>query len=143
MKKLKLPIFGFPLYMSNDQVELQSLVKKKLMDNVQSEELQNAIDDSRGITIKMTTPDGSFYRIMAVFDGDISIVAHEAVHTAYSILECADIKTDKDNDEMLAYLTGWLTKEFVKHFGSEVKCKKQNGSKRSDSESVAQNAPQF
>lgn len=43
----------------------------------------------------------------------VGILAHEAVHTAHSIFEYISYDVQSDNDEIMAYLVGWLTDSFL------------------------------
>jgi hypothetical protein len=43
-----------------------------------------------------------------------SILAHEAIHAAYSILDYAHVKVDSDNHEALTYLVGYIMEEISK-----------------------------
>lgn len=38
-------------------------------------------------------------------------LAHECVHAAWRTLELVGVKSDVDNQEPLAYLTGWIARE--------------------------------
>ena len=105
-------------------------------------DIEDAIEDALGVSVTFNGNDDRFYRIMAVFNGDIGTASHEAVHIGWSILRGASVEIDEDNHEMLAYLTDWLLTEFMRNFKLETRCKKQNGSKRGEAESVAQTAPQ-
>lgn len=142
MKKVEVPIFGFPLYLSNDADEVIAFAKRKAGDSKTVKDIEEAIEDALGVSVTFNGNDDRFYRIMAVFNGDIGTASHEAVHIGWSILRGASVEIDEDNHEMLAYLTDWLLTEFMRNFKLETRCKKQNGSKRGEAESVAQTAPQ-
>jgi len=38
-------------------------------------------------------------------------LAHECVHAAWKVLELVGVKSDVDNQETLAYLTGWIARQ--------------------------------
>jgi len=38
-------------------------------------------------------------------------LAHECVHAAWRVLELVGVKSDVDNQEPLAYLTGWIARQ--------------------------------
>lgn len=50
-------------------------------------------------------------------------LAHECVHAAWRVLELVGVKSDVDNQEPLAYLTGWISRQvnnfMVSHIEAE------------------------
>lgn len=55
----------------------------------------------------ITHVDGNSIHV-GIYDSSINTLAHEMVHAAYGILSQADIPITAENQEALAYLTGWL-----------------------------------
>lgn len=53
--------------------------------------------------------------IIAVFDDKISTLAHEVHHAIVSINAMIGAPIDKSSNEHNAYLTGYITEEFLKH----------------------------
>ena len=55
-----------------------------------------------------------------------SILAHECVHSAYSILDYHFVKITPDNDEALAYLVGYLYREIINILDKHGKTKSKS-----------------
>ena len=136
MKKIKVPIFGFEVHISNDMDEVIRFIETKVESSSQRQSSIESIESSFGVTVAINGKDDRFYRIMGVFDGDIGTAAHECVHMAWSILEGGSVDIEYGNHEMLAFLTDFLLTQFMKRYDLEVECKKPNGSKRVNAESA-------
>jgi hypothetical protein len=51
------------------------------------------------------------------------IIAHEAIHLAYRLLEHVGVEIDADNHEALTYLVTWIMEKFYTIFGiTSAKC---------------------
>lgn len=70
-----------------------------------------------------SSEDGIHYVAMAfrtLDDYCTETLAHESVHAAWGILELVGVITTVDNQEPLAYLTGWIAKQVNNFMMSHV-----------------------
>lgn len=53
------------------------------------------------------------------------VVAHEAIHSAYRMLEYVGVEVDPDNHEALTYLVTWIMEQFYEQFSiTKINCKR-------------------
>ncbi len=127
MKKVRVPLFNFSVYFSNDIDETTRFVEKNCGDEKTLNTIKDALEDSLGVTITFNDKEDRFTRVLGVFNGEVGTAAHESVHVAYSIIRGAGIDITEENHEVLAYLTDWLLTQFMKRYKLEVECKKPSG----------------
>jgi hypothetical protein len=113
MKEVKVPLYGFRIFFCNDESELRDYIKKNAPD---PETALPGKDRFLGLCPDFQGKDGCKHRIMAIVDGNMSTLAHEATHMAFIVLEAAGITVEADNNEALAYLVDWLFAQFIVEF---------------------------
>lgn len=70
------------------------------------------IDPNHGASVCIMTTTAGTSEVLAIFRPDHmspQVIAHEATHAAWRILDLVGITVDSDNHEALAYLVGWCT----------------------------------
>jgi len=99
-KKIKIP-----LYFQN-----LTIIQTDDFDTIHKQYNLKGSVDFAGITI---LDDDS---IIAVFRSDVtpSIIAHEALHVCSYVFQGIDAKYNRDDDETLAYLLGWVVEQIHK-----------------------------
>ena len=110
IKQIEVPLFGWELFFCNTRNETLAFL------SIHGDTETTVANDS-GLSHRIVDNDGTAWRIMAVFENDPAIIAHEAVHTAWGMLNRAGISVTFSNDESLAYLAGWLAREFTLFMG--------------------------
>jgi len=99
-ERLTIPIFDICVDLFDDREEAQAFFRESHPEEEESKPIASA----RGVCITSPT-----CRMVCIFDPDLNIIAHESTHLAGAILKELGIKISISNDEMLAYLVGWLT----------------------------------
>jgi hypothetical protein len=122
MKRVRVPILDSDVFFSNDEADTRAFVARFSADKSD----MDICDRTRGLIYTVIDREGNHRRILCVFDGDLNTVVHESVHMAVRILDNCEIKTSKENHEILAYLTAWLTETMLKLFPIVPKKKKRN-----------------
>jgi len=112
MKRLTVPLFGFPLLMSNDEAEVRDYITKTALDHA----LARVCDDAEGVTVCYRDKRDEAQRIMGVFDGQVGTVAHEAVHVAWDVLSRANVPVTDENNEAQAFLVDWIVTTYLRLF---------------------------
>jgi hypothetical protein len=107
LKRFEIPLYAWEVFFCNTKSETTAFL-------VSHGDMETTIANDRGISVRVTDSGGEGWRIMAVFEENIAVIAHEAVHTAWGMLNRAGIPVTFANDESLAYLTGWLVREFIR-----------------------------
>lgn len=99
-KRIKIPIY----------LDKLLIIQTDNFEKIQKKYNLGGIADYCAITFQMDK------EIVVVFNSkvDASIVAHEALHICSYIFKNTGAEFDKDNDESLAYLLGYVVKEISK-----------------------------
>lgn len=114
MKRLTVPLFGFPLLMSNDEAEVRDYITKTALDP----DIAKLCDDAEGISAGFSDKKDGYQRVIAVFDGRVGSVAHEAVHMSWDILGGANVPITDENNEAQAFLVDWIVTTYLRLFKS-------------------------
>ena len=104
IKKIKIPIFFGTLVLFQNY-DIKKACKIANFDY----DPNNTFDGYSGTN---TDRDGHFGYIIIFDKCDASIISHEAVHIAHRILNRNGIEKD---EELIAYLTGWITAQCCKY----------------------------
>ena len=99
-KRIKIPIF----------LDKLLIIQTDNFEKIQRKYNLGGIADYCAITFQMDK------EIVVVFNSKVnsSIVAHEALHVCSFIFKNTGVEFDKDNDEPLAYLLGYVVKKISK-----------------------------
>lgn len=107
MKTTRVPLYGFKLHLSIDMTEASAFIK------AHSALEENDLADISGVSHTFLDAKGTRFWILGIFDGLINTAAHEALHTAWAILDTCHAKVSPSNHEPMAYLIGWLVDEIL------------------------------
>lgn len=120
VKRFRANPFGWEVYFFTDRDGFTKFTARAGGESESS--LASDAKDSLGYTTILVTSgknNTNKTRVcLAVFDGLHSTLAHEAVHAANFILDRASVKTTYDNDEMLAYLVGFIVDQCAPHLAA-------------------------
>lgn len=100
MKSFVIPIYGSKVTLVRTFAELEKAC------NAAGIEVPDRMVE--GITIQGDYDSGRTRYILGWFDGNESVLAHEATHLAHFILRRAGIDPNDSNAETMAYLVGWI-----------------------------------
>ena len=105
MKTLTVPIFDMDVFLFTDREEAKVFAHEGSLDNPHDRVLETA----RGCYLTSY----SCKRMLCIFDPITRIIAHECVHVANGVIGEVGIKTSPANDELHAYMVGWLVEEVL------------------------------
>jgi hypothetical protein len=99
-KRIKIPLYFQNLY----------IIQTDDFETIHREYKLKGSVDFAGVTILDDD------EIVVVFRTDVtpSIIAHEALHVCSYVFQGIDAEYDRDNDETLAYLLGWVVEQIHK-----------------------------
>ena len=110
MRKINVPIYDIDIYMSNDMNDYVKWLKTCEIEPDQKD--KNVSKTHAGLS---DFDNGNGIMIISETEND-GVIVHEAVHTAWHILDHAGVIICIDNHESLAYLTEWLYDTYIKRF---------------------------
>lgn len=115
MKKIKIDVYEQEILAFNSYTSFYSFCKKK---GYIVHDDPAFMENSIGCVGVVERGDQSGYgdMYMIVDSDDISVVTHESVHAAMLILSNAGVSMSVQEQEPLAYLTGYIFKSFCKAF---------------------------
>ena len=115
IKVVQVPMFSQNLLMATTEKDLRFYLEEYLgIDVVEDPVLSHGLLGAEGISAEIGLPDGSRLFVMLAPKRNVSCIVHEAVHTAYHILEWVGVTHNADNHEVLSYITQWIFEEFKK-----------------------------
>ena len=126
-KKISVDIFGVTILCLTSIKQMREFEKhnREIIDapnacTLQMDEMLGVWDRSRGASIRMNVDDETFY-IMMLKDKNHVTAAHEAVHMSGQILDVKGVPISMDNDEVRAYLTGYIFESLCDVAGLTIK----------------------
>jgi len=117
MKKRVVPIYGVTVYFTNDPEEARAFFKA----HEAEEESDKKIGLNGGVYVAFEDNSDKTWRLMCVFDGMDSYVAHESFHAAIELSEYLGINIDSKNSEPVCYLAQWFFETMLKLFPDKPK----------------------
>lgn len=109
MKRIPVPLLDNCIFMTDDIEDARAFLKRH-------GESEDVVGDVWGVSYVFCDSSDRWWRMLCVFDNSLQTIVHESTHAAWDILESRYIKVTPDNDEVKAFLVGWLVSEFCRHF---------------------------
>ena len=103
LKKVDVPIYGQRIYLVKDRETFAACCDWIGIEFV----------DCNGVSVQFEN-DGHTFILMGVFDGGAKVLAHEAAHAAFQILDLVGVDALEGNNEALCYLVGYIFEEAEK-----------------------------
>ncbi len=105
MKRRTIPIYRLAVYFSNSEDLARAFLKAHGQDE---DEIDELMKDINGLYYSFEDKNDKTWRMMCVFNGDPSVVAHESVHAAIDIADTLGMTINFENSEPVCYLTQWF-----------------------------------
>ena len=103
-KQIDIPIFGGKI----------TIIIDKDLSYVQKKYKTRCLKDFGAVTFRDKSEFKSY--VVSFEELDYSLIAHESVHIVNFLFTDIGIELCRDNDELQAYLTGWIFEEILKAF---------------------------
>ncbi len=115
--KKTVPIYDITLYIATSVDYLISKFGQGFIDHQKENVGENypcyagVAISPKGETVVYMLVDSKQFKSKESF---LQTICHEAIHAAWSVLDLAMVKVDRENHEALAYLTDWIFRETLK-----------------------------
>lgn len=111
IKKFNIPIFYGTLIIIKTK-DLSSCAREFNL-NMGEDDVYDAV------TFKKVNKKGIINYYVIFNNTDPAIICHESLHVSHLILNSCGIILDSKNDEIQAYLTGWIFNKIYKHLNKK------------------------
>lgn len=105
-RKVQIPIYFGTLHIAFSKNFVKTAKKFKV-------ELKDSANDYLGLAVRISDKKACKYLIL-INRNTPDVIAHEALHITNYILEDCGITIDTTNDEVQAYLLGWVVTQVIK-----------------------------
>jgi len=120
LSKIHVPIYDVIVYLSNDA----KLASRKIQKLTPGVDLKDDLPqyDVAGFSAELQNNNSEVIAYLIVCQEDeTNTVTHESLHCAMDILHSAGIEYNYHNQESLAYLAGYLSKQWWLYIGAHIK----------------------
>lgn len=102
--RLRVPLYGVEVIVCPTKQDAEKEMWTGVLSDNFMAQVTTGVDDKSGVECVAII-------FRSVDDYCSETLTHECVHAAWRVLELVGVKSDVDNQEPLAYLAGWLSKE--------------------------------
>lgn len=104
ISRLRVPLYGVEVIVCPAKQDAEKEMWAGVLSDNFMAQVTTGVDDKSGVECVAII-------FRSLEDYCTETLTHECVHAAWRVLELVGVKSDVDNQEPLAYLVGWLSKE--------------------------------
>lgn len=119
--RLRVPLYGVEIIVCPTEQDAEKEMWTGVLSDNSMAQVTTGVDDKSGIECVAII-------FRSLEDYDTETLAHECVHAAWRTLELVGVKSDVDNQEPLAYLTGWIARQVNNFMVSHIEADKESAS---------------
>lgn len=119
--RLRVPLYGVEIIVCPTKQDAEKEMWTGVLSDNFMAQVTTGVDDKSGIECVAI-----IFRSLEDYSSET--LAHECVHAAWRTLELVGVKSDVDNQEPLAYLTGWIARQVNNFMVSHIEAAKESAS---------------
>lgn len=111
--RLKVPLYGVEVIVCPTKEDAEKEMWPGVLDNNCCAQVTTGVHDKTGVECVAII-------FRSLDDYCTETLTHECVHAAWRTLQLVGVKSDVDNQEPLAYLTGWISRQVNNFMASHI-----------------------